>query len=90
MANEIKPSKTGSKGSVSVDVELAAVQGDYTNRKVLTICLTIILSILCCAIVLAIYKDDKPDRDYVGKLLPVITGAVTALAGFLAGQRARK
>lgn len=68
---------------------VADVTGQHNTRRTAVVCGTVVLSILSVAIVVAIFRDPDIRRDYVGMILPVISGALLGAGGYFAGKHSK-
>lgn len=78
----------GSSGEETFKV--ADVTGQHATNRAAVIGVSVVLSILAVACVVAICFDSKHERDYVSMILPVISGVVLGAGGYVAGRQSRK
>ena len=71
-------------------IKAADVSGKHATNRAAVIGGSVVLSILAIGCVVAIACDSTHQRDYVSMILPVISGAILGVMGYVAGQKSQK
>jgi|APGre2960657373_1045057.scaffolds.fasta_scaffold469421_1 hypothetical protein len=80
--NKITPSASGRH-----QIEITRTQSDSRERITLIVCVTVVISLLCIALIIVLCRVDHSGKDYAAILLPIVSGSVFGLLGFRAGAK---